>query len=719
MRELRAFCTLLVLTSLTSGLVAHADNDRTAKLTEKHGDVYKRGFIDWNREEWGDPAPAHLGEHLAEGMQLGTGNKSWAQLTWKNVSARAWENSVYAIAPNQRLVYLMGGEMLFQLDKKRKDKTAAYYVWTKLLQARMRGTTALVQANNDIARVTVLEGTIDVLNRVDHSLVRLKPGVVYEIRSRDSALPGGIAPMVTQAKSNIASSATSSSGGGGGGASARSINSITVPGATALPLFDSGSTVTSLLPLSPVAALAHPLLQGFTSQLPSLGLISSALSGLPAGLSNVVHSVGSLVTPLTETVGGLVTPVASVVTDTVGGVVAPVTDTVGEVVAPLTDTVGGVVAPVSNAVGGVVAPAANAVGGVATPVGNAAAPLLSTTSNTVGGAAAPLSVTALTPTENIGAATQTTTTGASSSGGRLAGSPLAAGAGESPAISTSGNAISAPSLPVSALSIIKSVTTAGAAGAGRTTLVGGVGSNARPQLPPELAVIVENTFVLQAPKRLPYKVGPLAGTHFAWPINTAEFPPIGRVVVNDDGKVVSLPGPIFANSSQSGQHMSVSNLSAGFIPGSIPPGTFTSNLGTSTAGIAGMTAGLTGGIGSVTSGLGSITAGLGSVSGISGGATGAIGGAVGTLGGVVGGAGGIVGGILPGSGGGGIGGILPGGGGLGGILPGGGGGGGGGGIIPGGGGGSGLGGLLPGGGGGGLGGILPGGGGGGGLGGLF
>lgn len=126
-KAFKAFCSLLLLTSTTTSLVARAaENSLTAKLTEKHGHVYKRSFVDWNREQWGDPAPAHLGEHLAEGMQLGTGDKSWAQLTWKNVSARAWENSVYAIAPNQRLVYLMGGEMLFQLDKKRKDKRSCY-----------------------------------------------------------------------------------------------------------------------------------------------------------------------------------------------------------------------------------------------------------------------------------------------------------------------------------------------------------------------------------------------------------------------------------------------------------------------------------------------------------------------------------------------------------------------------------------------------------------
>lgn len=650
MRGMKAFCTIFFMLSFVSGTVVHAENDRTAKLTEKHGDVYKRGFVDWNRDEWGDPAPAHLGEHLAEGMQLGTGNKSWAQLTWKNVSARAWENSVYAIAPNQRLVYLMGGEMLFQLDKKRKDKTAAYYVWTKLLQARMRGTTALVQADKDVARVTVLEGTIDVLNRVDHSLVRLKPGVVYEIRSRDVSLPAAVPPLAT-ALSGVSS--TTAASGGKNDSTARSINSITVPGQLAVPLFDSGSTITSLLPLNPVTALAHPLLQGFTSPLASLGLISSALSALPAGLSNTVNSLTGIVTPLTSSVtgplDGALSPVTSVATDTLGGVVSPLASTIAE-------TATSAVSPLTSAV---VDTATGAVSQLATPI-----------TSTANGTIAPL-------VSDIGSATRNAA-GISSE--------LSSAAGSAASISTL--------LPD---------------GAGKTVnngspLTAGVskGEVSKPAMPAALSAIVENVQVLQAPKKLPYKVGPLAGTHFAWPSNVGEFPPIGRVVVTADGSVVTLPGPVTANPNQPGS-VSALNIGAGaFNPGNIAPGGF-SNIG---ATAAGMSANITGSIG----------AAAGSISAIAGGATGALGATIGNVtggaGSIVGGVTGTVGGILPGGGGGGLGGILPGGGGsgLGGLLPGGGGTGGGGGLgglLPGGGGGSGggggLGGLLPGGGGGGLG----------------
>lgn len=67
-------------------------------LTEVAGSVYKRAFVDWNREQWGEPVPARRGDELFEGMQIGTGERSRAQVTWPYVTTRAWSNSVYAIA---------------------------------------------------------------------------------------------------------------------------------------------------------------------------------------------------------------------------------------------------------------------------------------------------------------------------------------------------------------------------------------------------------------------------------------------------------------------------------------------------------------------------------------------------------------------------------------------------------------------------------------------
>ncbi|MBX9771422.1 MAG: FecR family protein, partial [Candidatus Obscuribacterales bacterium] len=154
----------------------------SARVAETHGTVFKRGFVDWEKEEWADPEPARAGDDLSEGMQVGTGDKSWAEVTWPTVTTRAWANSVFAVAPNQRLVYLLGGQMLFNLDKHRKDKKD-FFVWTKVLQARIRGTTVMVQCTNAVSRITVLEGVVEVMNRLDKSVVKIGPGVVYEIKT--------------------------------------------------------------------------------------------------------------------------------------------------------------------------------------------------------------------------------------------------------------------------------------------------------------------------------------------------------------------------------------------------------------------------------------------------------------------------------------------------------------------------------------------------------
>lgn len=156
--------------------------EQYAVLTEAHNRVYKRDFIDWSKEIWGDPIPAKKGEMLREGMQVGTANKSWAEISWPSVTTRAWENSVVAISPGKRLVYLLNGEMLFQLDKNRKNKGDTV-IWTRVLQLRLHGTSVLVQAMKDFTRVAVLEGVIDVTNRYDNSVISLKPGTVYEVRT--------------------------------------------------------------------------------------------------------------------------------------------------------------------------------------------------------------------------------------------------------------------------------------------------------------------------------------------------------------------------------------------------------------------------------------------------------------------------------------------------------------------------------------------------------
>lgn len=300
----------------TGSDTSFAARDDLARLTEAKGDVYKRGFVDWNKDEWGDPLPATKGDSLHEGMQVGTGDRSWAQVSWTNVDARAWANSVYALAPNQRLVYLLNGEMLVKLSKKRNKKDP-YYVWTNLIQARMRGTTVLMQTTATVSRITVLEGTIDVLNRHDRSIVRLTPGVVYEVRasgalekkltarfknavqgrgmSADRASYGDISSVAGNTHSSGNANATPllllpQAGG--------QLTSIVEGVHQSLPLFKTTSTVTTLLVASVSNLLSHPLLTGFTDTLSSLPLIETSLGQVTGILAEPTGSASIL--PLSD-----------------------------------------------------------------------------------------------------------------------------------------------------------------------------------------------------------------------------------------------------------------------------------------------------------------------------------------------------------------------------------------------------------------------------------
>lgn len=295
----------------------------TAVLTEAKGDVYKRGFVDWAKQEWGEPQVAKKGDTLNEGMQVGTGQKSWAQIAWQFVTCRAWANSVYAIAPHQRLVYLTNGEMLFHLSKNRKDKDD-FCVWTNLLQARIRGTTVIVQAAGDTSRISVLEGTVDVLNKLDHSVVRIKPGVVYTVQAKPGALgaennapkPGaamGISDPTAVNNRNVSSAGGETHAAAapsvvstiGSAASSNPVTSTVAPTVQAIaptpatssisqltnivntkqaeiPLFDDSKSKTSLLIADVNTLLLHPLVTGLESELSSLPLVSSVLNALPA-----------------------------------------------------------------------------------------------------------------------------------------------------------------------------------------------------------------------------------------------------------------------------------------------------------------------------------------------------------------------------------------------------------------------------------------------------
>jgi len=289
MKKLPLSCAYLAfLSSLVLSPPSFAAKDSTARVTEAHGDVFKRGFVDWEKEVWDDPQPAKKGDVMREGMQLGTGEKSWAQLTWSYITARAWANSVYAIAPNQRLVYLMGGEMLYHLDKHRKDKSD-YFVWTKLIQARIRGTTVLFQCTGDTTRVTVLEGSIDVMNRKDKSIIHIEPGVVYEVKDlqKETVIEG---PTAANPASNNNVTINKSSDGSmlSGHLTAAAQKSAPIVALTAITssnlesvkVFQTQQTLTTLYQADAKSLLAHPLLSTLEEPLSSLPLVTKSLRSL-------------------------------------------------------------------------------------------------------------------------------------------------------------------------------------------------------------------------------------------------------------------------------------------------------------------------------------------------------------------------------------------------------------------------------------------------------
>ncbi|MBS1957641.1 MAG: FecR domain-containing protein [Cyanobacteria bacterium SZAS-4] len=344
----------------------------TAQVTEAKGDIFKRGFIDWNREVWGEPSQAQVGDKLEEGMQLGTGEKSWAQLSWRHITTRAWEKSVYAIAPNQRLVYLIGGELLFQLDKNRKDKRE-YYVWTNLLQARIRGTTVMVQSTGTNSKISVLEGSIDVENRSDHSIVHLKPGVVMEVQSKN---PVGGAPQgggveavlgksygsgVSSAPSSMTKAMTQASTGGNSSASSTgAATSTSSTNSSASSSTNTNSTANTSSTHTSNAGLVGGIGGSATNLVhTATGTVSQTLNGVTGVVSGLTTSVSGITGDLTNTVGGVTKSVGNIVTSVSGitNSVGGITNSVGGV----TSTVGGV----TNSVGGIT----NSVGGVTSAVG--------------------------------------------------------------------------------------------------------------------------------------------------------------------------------------------------------------------------------------------------------------------------------------------------------------------------------------------------------------
>lgn len=365
-RFLALILSLVVSCPLAGAAAPVSSSAISARVSEAHGTVFKRGFVDWEKDEWADPEPAKTGDNLSEGMQVGTGDKSWAEVTWPTVTTRAWANSVFAVAPNQRLVYLLGGQMLFNLDKHRKDKKD-FFVWTKVLQARIRGTTVMVQATKDISRITVLEGVVEVMNRLDRSVIKLSPGAVYEIRTPGTMPPISQAPPadkpVTPAVSNpqedivettdetvneqlplkltdkplsrlpdISSnlkdavfhegSEAIENASYDGGVKVRpklllaDLNEMATSGQQPIMVFADPKAETRLYQADGRALLMHPLVQGFNFRLPSLSLVQNSLNNLPP-----LYPPPPNLAPNLSLTSPLLSPLLNAPSDTISGVV--------------------------------------------------------------------------------------------------------------------------------------------------------------------------------------------------------------------------------------------------------------------------------------------------------------------------------------------------------------------------------------------------------------
>ncbi len=262
-----------------------------------HGNVFKRGFIDFIRQIFGNPVAAKTNDRLHDGTQVGTGQDSWAQLTWPEVVARTWANTVVQIMPNKRLVYLADGEMLFRL-KKDSDASSDYSIWTKVLQTRVRGTSLIVQRTPNVTRLTVLEGHVEVKNLIDQSEVQLGPGAVYEVRTpfekpkekdsdKTTQKPAELPPWdenfqpIAPRRLIIGESPDKSSDWADDGkALIKPSNEISMP-IEEIDLFKTPSSQSCLKVADAQALSTHPLLKDFPDKLDCAQLIDDAFKKLP------------------------------------------------------------------------------------------------------------------------------------------------------------------------------------------------------------------------------------------------------------------------------------------------------------------------------------------------------------------------------------------------------------------------------------------------------
>lgn len=156
------------------------------------GSVHKSLPADSSRSSYGDFSSLKMSEKLPEGTLVKTGAESLCEISWMVAGktpagkTRLWANSIATVSTRARLVHLQKGEIV---HKKTKG-TADQFIETKLLQARIHGTTVDVKVDfvgdTEVDNITILEtdskSGVEVTNRLNGSKVSLRPGIVLEIR---------------------------------------------------------------------------------------------------------------------------------------------------------------------------------------------------------------------------------------------------------------------------------------------------------------------------------------------------------------------------------------------------------------------------------------------------------------------------------------------------------------------------------------------------------
>lgn len=152
-----------------------------AVCTRLYGHV-RKAELDEKKQAMLLPKECKTGDRLPEGTLVETGIRSGAELKWSYVITRIYERSLVRIQPNMRQVFLQQGTLLFRLQKNRPD-TDIYLLETKLLQARIHGTTVKVYSDDSLSKISVTEGQVEVTSKVDGNTVNLGPGTNYEVKA--------------------------------------------------------------------------------------------------------------------------------------------------------------------------------------------------------------------------------------------------------------------------------------------------------------------------------------------------------------------------------------------------------------------------------------------------------------------------------------------------------------------------------------------------------